>query len=58
MDNLVYNLQVFVEKIGEELCEFKSCVSDIWSCNNSFKINKTNLLLVYMDLLRGGLVYI
>ena len=58
MDNSVCNLQVFVKKISEELYKLRSCVSDVWLYNNSCKINRANLLLIYINLFKGGLAYI
>ena len=55
MDNSVCSLQMFIRKINKELYKLKSCVSNVWFCNNSCKINRANSLLVYMDLFRGGL---
>ena len=58
MDNLVYNLQVFIGKINKKLYKFRNYINNVWSYNNNYKINRANLLLVYIDLLRGGLAYI
>ena len=55
MDNSVCNLQIFIKKINKELYKLKSCASNIWLYNNNCEINKTNSLLVYINLFRGGL---
>ena len=48
---------MFIERISEKFCKLRNYMSDIWLYNNSYKINRANLLLVYMDMLRGGLAY-
>ena len=58
MDNSVCSLQIFIKKINEELCELKSYINNVWLCNNNCKINRANLLLVYINLFRGGLIYV
>ena len=58
MDNLIYNLQMFIKKISEKLYKFKNYANNIWLYNNNYKINRANSLLVYINLFKGGLVYI
>ena len=57
MDNSIYSLQIFIKRINEELYKLRSYMNNTWSYNNNCKINRANSLLIYIDLLRGGLTY-
>ena len=56
MDNSICSLQIFIKKISEELRELKNYINNIWLYNNNCEINKSNSLLVCINLFKGGLI--